>query len=128
MKNFLKYQFPAFLWMGVIFALSSIPGNYIPEQPFDLFDKLVHATLFGILTYLIYRGFQYQDRSFFLKNFSIGIAFFICVLYGMLDEMHQRFVPGRTPDVTDALADIIGGGFTSIYLLWHNYRKNKRVR
>ncbi|WP_420022029.1 hypothetical protein, partial [Candidatus Kryptobacter tengchongensis] len=75
MKNFLKYQFPAFAWMGIIFILSSIPGNYFPEQPFDLFDKLVHACLFGILTYLIYRGFQYQDKSAFFKNFSIAIAF-----------------------------------------------------
>lgn len=126
MKNFLIYQFPAFLWMGVIFILSSIPGNYFPEEPFDLFDKFVHATLFGILTYLVYRGLQYQDKSFFVKNFSIVIAFFVCVLYGMLDETHQKFVPGREPDITDALADIIGGASVAIYLLWYNYQKTKR--
>lgn len=126
MKNFLKYQFPAFAWMGIIFILSSIPGNYFPEQPFDLFDKLVHACLFGILTYLIYRGFQYQDKSAFFKNFSIAIAFLICVIYGIIDEIHQEYVPGRSPDITDALADILGGGFVSLYLLFFNYRKTKR--
>ncbi|WP_072210998.1 VanZ family protein [Candidatus Kryptobacter tengchongensis] len=126
MKNFLKYQFPAFAWMGIIFILSSIPGNYFPEQPFDLFDKLVHACLFGILTYLIYRGFQYQDKSAFFKNFSIAIAFLICVIYGIIDELHQEYVPGRSPDITDALADILGGGFVSLYLLFFNYRKTKR--
>lgn len=126
MKNFLKYQFPAFAWMGIIFILSSIPGNYFPEQPFDLFDKLVHACLFGILTYLIYRGFQYQDKSAFFKNFSIAIAFLICVIYGIIDELHQEYVPGRSPDITDALADILGGGFVSLYLLLFNYRKTKR--
>jgi len=125
-KNFLKYQFPAFAWMGIIFILSSIPGNYFPEQPFDLFDKLVHACLFGILTYLIYRGFQYQDKSAFFKNFSIAIAFLICVIYGIIDELHQEYVPGRSPDITDALADILGGGFVSLYLLFFNYRKTKR--
>lgn len=126
MKNFLKYQFPAFVWMGIIFILSSIPGNYFPEQPFDLFDKLVHACLFGILTYLIYRGFQYQDKSAFFKNFSIAIAFLICVIYGIIDELHQEYIPGRSPDITDALADILGGGFVSLYLLFFNYRKTKR--
>ncbi|WP_333782687.1 VanZ family protein [Candidatus Kryptobacter tengchongensis] len=126
MKNFLKYQFPAFAWMGIIFILSSIPGNYFPEQPFDLFDKLVHACLFGILTYLIYRGFQYQDKSAFFKNFSIAIAFLICVIYGIIDELHQEYIPGRSPDITDALADILGGGFVSLYLLFFNYRKTKR--
>jgi len=125
-KNFLKYQFPAFAWMGIIFILSSIPGNYFPEQPFDLFDKLVHACLFGILTYLIYRGFQYQDKSAFFKNFSIAIAFLICVIYGIIDELHQEYIPGRSPDITDALADILGGGFVSLYLLFFNYRKTKR--
>ncbi|CUS78359.1 VanZ like family protein [Candidatus Kryptobacter tengchongensis] len=112
--------------MGIIFILSSIPGNYFPEQPFDLFDKLVHACLFGILTYLIYRGFQYQDKSAFFKNFSIAIAFLICVIYGIIDELHQEYIPGRSPDITDALADILGGGFVSLYLLFFNYRKTKR--
>ncbi len=125
MKQFLKYQSPAILWMGLIFVLSSIPGNYFPEQPFDLFDKLVHAFLFGILTYLLYRAFQYQDKNFFLKNFSIAIAFFICVIYGIIDELHQEYVPGRSPDITDAFADILGSGFTSLYLLLFNYRKQK---
>jgi len=112
--------------MGLIFTLSSIPGNYLPEQPFNLFDKLVHATLFGILAYLIYRAFQYQDKNLFLKNFSIAIAFLTCVIYAMFDEIHQEFVPGRTPDITDALADIVGGAFTSLYLLFYNYRKTKK--
>lgn len=29
-------------------------------------------------------------------------------LYGALDEWHQSFVPGRTPDATDWLADVAG--------------------
>lgn len=126
MKKFLKYQIPALAWMGIIFFLSSIPGKYFPEQPFNLFDKLVHAFLFGTLTYLIYRSFQYQDKSVFLKNFSIAISFFVCVLYGIIDELHQEFVPGRKPDATDALADILGSGIVSLYLLFFNYTKTKR--
>jgi VanZ family protein len=124
-KNFLKYQFPALVWMGLIFLLSSIPGRYFPEEPFDLFDKFVHASLFGVLNYLLYRGFKFQEKSFFVKNFSIAIAFFICVIYGIFDELHQELVPGRTPDATDAMADIIGAGLTSLYLLFYNYKNKK---
>ena len=31
------------------------------------------------------------------------------LLYGISDEIHQSFTPGRTPDWRDALADMIGG-------------------
>jgi len=35
-------------------------------------------------------------------------AFVITVLYGVSDEFHQSFVPGRTPDVADVAADAAG--------------------
>ena len=35
-------------------------------------------------------------------------AFVIAVLYGVSDEFHQSFVPGRTPDAADVLADAVG--------------------
>jgi VanZ family protein len=31
-----------------------------------------------------------------------------CVLYGWIDELHQRFVPGRQYDLRDLLADGTG--------------------
>jgi len=30
-------------------------------------------------------------------------------LYGVTDEFHQAFTPGRSPDVFDVLADLVGG-------------------
>ena len=35
-------------------------------------------------------------------------ALAIAVAYGATDEVHQMFVPGRTPDVMDVLADAAG--------------------
>jgi len=32
----------------------------------------------------------------------------IGALYGMTDELHQMFVPGRQPDIADWIADILG--------------------
>lgn len=126
MKNFLKYQFPALFWIGFTFVLTSIPGNYFPEEPFNLFDKLVHAFLFGTVSYLVYRALQYQEKSVFLKNFSIAFAFLVCVVYGIMSEIYQEYVPGRSSDVTDAFANIFGGGIVSLYLLYFNYTKTKK--
>ncbi|NIW80004.1 MAG: VanZ family protein, partial [Calditrichae bacterium] len=38
----------------------------------------------------------------------ILIAIIIGIVYGISDEYHQSFVPGRFADVVDALADTLG--------------------
>ena len=44
------------------------------------------------------------------------LAIAIAGIYGVLDEVHQRFVPGRMPDALDVLADLIGA-VLGVYLL-----------
>jgi VanZ family protein len=39
---------------------------------------------------------------------TVTIAVLICGLYGVSDEIHQAFVPTRTPDVFDAWFDLAG--------------------
>jgi VanZ family protein len=34
----------------------------------------------------------------------------VCSLYGISDEFHQSFVPGRTPDPVDWATDTAGAG------------------
>ena len=114
---------PAVAWAVVIFILSSIPGDELPDEPFDMFDKLVHAVIFGVLCLLIYRAFQFQNFNRFLKEFSILVAFMFIIAYGILDEYHQKFIPGRYPDPADALADVIGGGFASIGIFLKQRKK-----
>ena len=126
MRNFFKYQLPAIIWALFIFILSSIPGEYFGDEPFDLFDKLVHATLFDILCFLVYRALKFQNRSRFLSEFSVGLSFLLIVIYGIFDEIHQTFVPGRYPDVSDSLADIIGGGIIALLIHLKNRRRDKR--
>ncbi len=39
----------------------------------------------------------------------------IATFYGVTDEIHQFFVPGRTADVYDVLSDFIGASIGSIF-------------
>lgn len=95
---------PATLWVGVIFALSSQPA--LPS-PASVGDKQAHALAYGLLALLCLMGLT-GWRSRRIAGASLLGAFVIAVLYGVSDEIHQSFVPGRTPDVADVAADAMG--------------------
>lgn len=111
-KSYLWYQLPAILWATAIFFESAIPARNIPRFPLG-FDKIVHATLFFIFCWLAHRALKFQNIEW-LSRFSLFFALVGTALYGFSDEYHQFFVPGRTPDGYDLLADITGA---AIYLL-----------
>jgi len=51
---------------------------------------------------------------------QVWLVVLAVTLYGILDEIHQYFVPGRSADVYDALADASGallGAWTMYYLI-----------
>lgn len=115
-RFFLRQQFPALLWAAIIFLLSSIPANRLPNMKILSFDKLAHIGVFFILGILVYRGLRRPSDS---EKFSQGrmiVAFAIVLLYGILDEMHQGLVPGRSVDVLDAVADATGGLLAGVSL------------
>jgi VanZ family protein len=97
---------PALAWMGLIFYLSDQPR--LPEVPTltgDLTSILGHfCAYFGLAVLLWWAlvpfGLSARQR--------VLLALAGAVLYGVTDEWHQSFVPGRTPDVKDILVDAIG--------------------
>ncbi len=94
------YFLAAFSYMGFIFFLSSRSdggGVNIPAP----WDKLAHAAEYAILGYLLYRGLGWAKGTWIL-------AWGISVLYGLSDEIHQSFVPGRDASVWDFIADAVG--------------------
>ncbi len=61
--------------------------------------------LYAGLGYLVLRALHRLERRPRIYLWAVGIVF----LYGLFDEWHQRFVPGRTFDVLDLLVDGMGG-------------------
>lgn len=105
---------PVVAWMGVIFALSSIPGSNLAGG-YTLQGHLAEYTVLGALFMLALR---HRPRGLVLAL----IALAACSLYGVTDELHQAFVPGRTPDVLDWATDTVGAaagiGATAAWLAW----------
>lgn len=111
----LKPFVPAMVWAVIIFCLSSIPNLSTPSFGFKMTDKIAHFGEFFILGMLV-------AYSFGKRNLNIGKIFWISAsisgLYGIIDELHQFFVPGRQADGFDMLADVLGSVSASgVYVL-----------
>ena len=115
MNKFFAYWFPIVLYCLVIFIQSSYPSPDIgPHWPFK--DKVLHFTAYALLGALFLRAFYTTRIKHHLKLiFTLSVLF--SALYGISDEIHQSFVPYRTADVMDALADIFGSAF-GVYIFF----------
>lgn len=107
--NFTRYQLPALVWALLIFVSSSIPSSSIPDLSILRFDKVIHAGIFLVFCSLVYRALRYQSRFPLLSRHCLGFSLLLTFLYGILDEFHQYFVPGRSADPLDLAADTVGG-------------------
>jgi VanZ family protein len=94
-------------WAVVIFFLSSIPGKAMPPIPALQYDKVIHALVYFVLGVLFCLALR-QTSSMPTRRI-VALAAFLSLAYGLSDEFHQLFVPGRSADLYDALADGIGG-------------------
>jgi len=101
-------------WMAVNITLSHQPRAPVPHIPG--FDKALHLVEYAILAFLLARAVfpAVRGRSPATRWTLMVLA---CFLYGIVDETHQAFVPGRSCDPVDAVADAAGGLVVAIACL-----------
>lgn len=119
------------LWMAVIFYFSHQPAdiskeesgkvlvmmNLMTEDDMDAEEnsrtsllqrfirKTAHVTVFFILGILI----TISIRNTVFSELGTYIAAYIAgTLYGISDEVHQMFIPGRGPQLRDVFLDSVG--------------------
>lgn len=103
----LRYWLPLVLWMALIFALSHVPGDEYPDVKWPFLSYAAHVTLYTVLGLLLMRALARQWGRVSLPRHSAS-AFAIGLLWGVGDEFHQVFVPFRTFQIGDIVADAIG--------------------
>jgi len=91
--------------LAIIFAASSIPN--LRHLPGDISDKTGHSTGYAILGALLLRALAGGRLQGVTWKRAIA-AIVLSTLYGVSDELHQLFVPGRSADPYDVLADSVG--------------------
>ena len=89
--------------LGVVFWLSSLPDVPVPRH---VWDKLLHAVGYaglGVLAMRAFHGGLVRPRP--VPTVLAGLT---VILWGISDEFHQSFVPGRDASALDVLADAVG--------------------
>jgi VanZ family protein len=115
--NFVRFHLPVFLWMALIFALSSVPGSALAPMEFPFAHPIAHSLLYATLCFLLYRAFGHQSFSLFLRRFRLIAALVSVAVWGASDEYHQSFTPGRTPEFKDFMIDVSAALVVSILIM-----------
>ena len=119
---------PMLLVMGLIFVLSSVPGDQLTLPDISNIDKVAHLAIYGLLAFTVFYAFGPRFYRMHPRLLPLAVIF-ICTVYGVSDELHQYFVPNRSADIFDVLADSAGAVIVSG--LWigfaHLLKKNGKA-
>jgi VanZ family protein len=107
MKKDRRFWWFVVAWAAVIFLLSSIPGRSMPDVPQLKYDKVLHALVYSVLGGSFYLALRHA--SSLTRARLVAAAALFAIAYGVTDEVHQLFVPGRNADLFDVVADGVGG-------------------
>jgi VanZ family protein len=94
---------PPLLWAGVILFGTSLPQEAVPVQTAKV-DKILHFSIYTVFSYLLTR--QISEITTRWRAAAIAVVF--AMVFGALDEWHQRFIPGRSTEFADWRADAFG--------------------
>jgi VanZ family protein len=97
---------PVVAYAAMIFYFSSRPGRGLPRWWFMRYDKVLHAGEYFWFGALL-------ARALWMSGLKLGraawAAIVLGVAFGVTDEFHQTFVPGRQGnDPGDLTADTLG--------------------
>lgn len=103
----MRYPLLTLAYMGLLYYLSSLPQGRL--GPVSLLpDKLLHALGYAALALLLYLSLR-RTLGLSRRIAAVG-SWLIALVYGVVDEYRQSFVPGRDPSALDLLADALGAG------------------
>ena len=120
--NFYRYLVLSIAWVFFTFYLLIIYSHKESSTiSFPFLDKVVHFILFFIQSILITNTiYEYSDRN----NRIILIASIIfLLLFGLIIEIQQIYLPYRTFEIMDLIANFVGVLFGSFVVIY--FRKNK---
>jgi VanZ family protein len=95
---------PVAAWMSVVFFVSSLSRLGVAGRVPDWISHPVEYAVGGVLLVRALAGAAAGPPR---RTAALG-AVVLATLYGVSDEYHQSFVPGRTADPADVAKDFVG--------------------
>ena len=117
---------PVGIIMAGIFGASSMPGSNIPSL-FSFQDVIFHAIIYALLGVAFYRALVLTRAGAGAGWVCILATVVFCTLYGVSDEFHQYFIPGRCATGWDVLTDCIGSFCGAVIAALLTNGKNQSV-
>jgi len=102
--TFLWVWGPALVWMAVTFYISH---QSVVAIPMGAPDYVAHGVSYAGLAVMLMRGLA-GGRLSAMSWRLVLFATLLAGLYGVSDEFHQSFIPGRHSSLSDIVADTVG--------------------
>ncbi len=98
------------IWVLAIISVSSVPNLPSPQIRSAGFrirlDYLFHFGEYSVLAFLAFLSFTDKEFRIGIKRYAIITA--ALALFALLDEFHQKLIPGRTFNIKDIISNLTG--------------------
>ena len=119
MRRILRAFAPALIWAAAVWTIGGMQST--PSVPGGLgLDKVAHFTMYGVLGFLLARGWAAVGW----RRGAWLLPVLIALLLGIADELRQRSLPGRSADVADWVADLSGAS-TGVFIALRVARRGR---
>ncbi|MGH9457978.1 MAG: VanZ family protein [Thermoanaerobaculia bacterium] len=95
---------PLLLYMAFTWSASARPADALPSA---IDDRLAHFGEYGLLALLALFAITAFDARR-VRGGALAAAAAIAIAWGVVDELHQSFVPTRDSSLSDLLFDALG--------------------
>ncbi|MBO6495144.1 MAG: VanZ family protein [Roseivirga sp.] len=108
---------PAIIWAITLAFLMLLPQDTFPQSKLLSYDKLAHLAVFLIFSLLVLIGYTLKGKLKGKGTKQRNLTLTICLVYGVILEGLQQYVPGRMADIYDLLANFTGALFGVIVFM-----------
>ena len=103
---------PLILWIFPNLSESQVAAIHF------VIRKAGHFSEYAVMGLLAARAFSTSAKEFLRQHWLLA-SFITLLVYALLDELHQSFVPERTASIFDSAIDVIGGiSALFVFKLW----------